>query len=625
MKFVSLELENFLSHRSTKLDLDNKGLVLIKGIVEGDPGADSNGAGKSALLPDGLLWVLFGKTLRGLKGQDVVHHRVGRNCVGTLMLEADSGQTVQIQRVQKHSKIPRASVQIEGKTLWGTEEVDKFVLEQLGLKFETLVPTTIFGKGDNQFFTQLPDAARKQILEDLLGLGELVDFQQVAKLRQAKLVDEESKLARAVRDLEVRIETTDQHLIHWQQLAKDFDAKKQAEIDKYTNLYKQLKEQLEAKTAGFEQLKEAKAKCVEATRQQTEKTNSALQELHTLQETHREKVKATHALDMLKIERATRLGTASKTLEENSKCPVCQQQITTAARENALSPLQREAQSAAAAAKIAEESVKQHIKLVEVALEKFDSANTLLEQCQKEEKKASDCVEQLENTICLVQTDIKNVADALELEKSRPNAAAQEMEKIQVQQKELKSLWSDALAQQRATQNNIPYADFWVEAFSNRGIKSLLLDRAVPLLNERAAHYAQLLTNGAIKVEFSTQTTLRSGSLREKFDVAVSSLVGGHTYRSCSDGQRRRGDLICNLALGDLAATRIHSPINIAVLDEVFDGLDACGIEMVMPMLSKLMDDRSSVFVISHNNNVANYFPTVLTIMNENGFSYLRE
>ena len=56
MKLMHINGEGFLSFRKTfSQDLDGQGLVLVIG---------DNGAGKSALLIESILWALFGETIR---------------------------------------------------------------------------------------------------------------------------------------------------------------------------------------------------------------------------------------------------------------------------------------------------------------------------------------------------------------------------------------------------------------------------------------------------------------------------------------------------------------------------------------------------------------------------------
>ena len=96
MKFGNLHIDNFLSFTSTVLCLDKLGLVCLLGENQDAPLNDNNGSGKSAVL-EAIVWCLWGKTIRGLKDDEVVNLTVGKNCKVSLDIE-DEGVTYTIVR-----------------------------------------------------------------------------------------------------------------------------------------------------------------------------------------------------------------------------------------------------------------------------------------------------------------------------------------------------------------------------------------------------------------------------------------------------------------------------------------------------------------------------------------------
>ncbi|WP_220087402.1 AAA family ATPase, partial [Porphyromonas cangingivalis] len=83
MKFLKLQVENFMALASAEVELDQRGLVLIQGVNSGDSSAASNGAGKSTLM-NSLMWCLYGETAHGVKGDDVLStgHEKKLSCDG---------------------------------------------------------------------------------------------------------------------------------------------------------------------------------------------------------------------------------------------------------------------------------------------------------------------------------------------------------------------------------------------------------------------------------------------------------------------------------------------------------------------------------------------------------------
>ncbi|MGI4157027.1 hypothetical protein ACR2U3_27700, partial [Klebsiella pneumoniae] len=87
-----------------------------------------------------------------------------------------------------------------------------------------------------------------------------------------------------------------------------------------------------------------------------------------------------------------------------------------------------------------------------------------------------------------------------------------------------------------------------VDAFSNKGIRSVVLDFITPFLNEKANEYLQTLSGSDIEIEFQTQVKNAKGELKDKFDVIVKNSKGGGSYKSNSAGEQKRIDLAISFA-----------------------------------------------------------------------------
>ena len=171
------------------------------------------------------------------------------------------------------------------------------------------------------------------------------------------------------------------------------------------------------------------------------------------------------------------------------------------------------------------------------------------------------------------------------------------------------------------TKNTRNLYTYWTEAFGAKGLRSFLIDTALPYLNERAAHYASVITDNAVEVEFTTQTELKSGAVAEKLSVIAKNKFGAESYKGNSAGERAKIDLCVGLSLQDLVMSRAKTKTNIAFFDEVFESLDATGCERVVNVLSELARERSTVMVITHHEELKNYFPERITVTKKNGFS----
>jgi len=152
----------------------------------------------------------------------------------------------------------------------------------------------------------------------------------------------------------------------------------------------------------------------------------------------------------------------------------------------------------------------------------------------------------------------------------------------------------------------------------------LLLESVTPFMNQRASYYTQALSDGEIKIEFSTQTTLKSGEVREQFSVQVANENGADTYAGNSGGEKSRADLAINFVLSDLVASRARKAFPQRFFDELFEGLDESGVDAVMALLSAMAVDAGSVFVITHQPGMKGLFDGTLTVVKERGRSAIR-
>jgi ABC-type multidrug transport system ATPase subunit len=63
--------------------------------------------------------------------------------------------------------------------------------------------------------------------------------------------------------------------------------------------------------------------------------------------------------------------------------------------------------------------------------------------------------------------------------------------------------------------------------------------------------------------------------------------------------------------------------VNILCLDECLDGLDSEGRQRVVDLLQSLRKERESIFLISHDPDLAETFERTLIVVKENGVSRL--
>jgi len=165
----SVEIENFLSHKSTKLTFD-KGVTVFVG---------QNGAGKSSII-DAITFALFGEHLRkstkGLlrRGNNQAYAKVEFS-IGNRQFEAvrkiDSKGTV---GAVLHEKINGETIPLAaGERRQFGESMTKTVEDLIGLDFEKLKVASIVQQGELQAIIEADPKKFKELVNAIIGIDKL--------------------------------------------------------------------------------------------------------------------------------------------------------------------------------------------------------------------------------------------------------------------------------------------------------------------------------------------------------------------------------------------------------------------------------------------------------------------
>lgn len=139
---------------------------------------------------------------------------------------------------------------------------------------------------------------------------------------------------------------------------------------------------------------------------------------------------------------------------------------------------------------------------------------------------------------------------------------------------------------------------------STKGVRALLLGRALKSLSDLANAYLEQLKPG-ISIELVPTTETKGGKIKEAIDLRVEGIGGGWGYSATSGGERKRVDIAILLALSKLAGSE-----GTLVFDEALDAVDAPGVTAVCHLLETISQTRA-VVLITHNEGLAKGLATV--------------
>jgi DNA repair exonuclease SbcCD ATPase subunit len=131
--------------------------------------------------------------------------------------------------------------------------------------------------------------------------------------------------------------------------------------------------------------------------------------------------------------------------------------------------------------------------------------------------------------------------------------------------------------------------------------------------------YVHNLTDGELRIEFNTLSKLKDGRIKEDFNVTVLNKNGSNSYKGNSGGEKAKADLAINFTISDLIAARAKKSYPQRFFDEPFESLDESGIEAVMELLSKMVHQCGSIFVVTHQSIMKGMFDKIITVTKERG------
>jgi exonuclease SbcC len=214
-------------------------------------------------------------------------------------------------------------------------------------------------------------------------------------------------------------------------------------------------------------------------------------------------------------------------------------------------------------------------------------------------KKAEDQKSSIEESIKNIENEIKNYEQEIKrLKKQEFN------DETRIEAVARKDRYEKELGHLREkfvdSKSKLEMASFWKSAYSPTGIPSMLIDDAIPFMNDRVQYYLDQISDGRYIVSFDTLSETKGGDIRDKISVHfLDTKTKANMREQLSGGQTRIVDIATILTLGELQENIQDIKFNLLMFDEVFDSLDDENINYVSKIMRKLVKDKTIV-VISH-------------------------
>jgi exonuclease SbcC len=274
-------------------------------------------------------------------------------------------------------------------------------------------------------------------------------------------------------------------------------------------------------------------------------------------------------------------------------------------------------------------------------LQQFESAFGMIEQAQRaiaedrphlQETEASlarlsAMVGEVEQRAALLTEQARGVGDARVTAEAAENEARQRRRERDAVADELAGVrqqlqfcerQAEIRAELEKELNNVLteqgiYADLAL-ALGKNGVQAMLIDTAIPELDEHANQLLTRMTDGRMNLKLEMQRITRGGGMAETLDIKIGDELGTRGYELYSGGEAFRINFALRIALSRLLARRAGASLQTLVIDEGFGSQDADGRDRIVDAIKAIQDDFEKILVITHISELKDVFPVRIEV-----------
>ena len=563
--FKTIRWKNFLStgNQFTEVSLTQNNTNLIIG---------TNGAGKSTIL-DALTFSLFGKPFRKINKPQLINATNEKDClvevefsVGNVEWKTVRGIKPNIFKVWRDNELLDQSASANDQQKWFEQNV-------LKMNYKSFTQIVILGSSTFVPFMQLTANNRREVIEDLLDIRIFSTMNSVIK----------DKIRALREDIKV------------------YELKKESLLEK-VSMQENFIEELENRAKQNVSDKEIKIGNLLVEENDwmgiNETNNMQLASLQKQIEGYAGAAEKLRTLGNLKGKISNKVSTITKEhkfFTQNTVCPTCTQSIEETFRINKIEDAQNKAKELQSGYNELEEAIKKEEERERQFTVLSKEILVLNNGISKNNTQIAGCQRQIRD----LESEIQRITDQI----ANRNV---EHEKLTSFRENLKTTY-DELAKNKDT---IQYYDFTYGLLRDGGVKSKIIKKYLPLINQQVNRYLQMM-------DFYINFTLD-----EEFNETVQSPIHeDFSYASFSEGEKMRIDLALLFTWREVAKMKNSVNTNLLIMDEVFDSsLDGFGTDEFLKIIRYVIKD-ANIFVISHKAGLEDKFESVTRFEKIKGFS----
>ena len=565
--FKKIKWKNFLStgNHFSEIELIKNSTTLIVG---------QNGAGKSTVL-DALTFSLFGKPFRKINKSQLLNSVNEKDCVVEVELSINDVEWKVVRGIKPNIfKIYRDDNCLD--QFANANDQQKW-LEQnvLKMNYKSFTQIVILGSTNFVPFMQLTATNRREVIEDLLDIKIFSSMNNIIK-DEIKIVRDE------IRTLDLKKESLNDKVGMQENFIEELESRGKERIEEKRKKSRELGDEICVAILQNEHKEDQ----VFGLTEEQEKVTGATKKLREL--------------GNLKGKISSKVSTITKEhkfFTEHTVCPTCEQDIEEEFRINKIADAQTKAKE-----------LRSGYKELEEAIENEEERERQFTALSKEITKLTHGISQNNTHISGCQRQITDLESEIQGLTSQLADRNTEHEKLESFKENLAKTY-EALASKKET---IRYHDFSYSLLKDGGVKTKIIKKYLPLINQQVNRYLQMM-------DFYINFTLD-----EEFNETVQSPIHDNfSYASFSEGEKMRIDLALLFTWREVARFKNSVNTNLLIMDEVFDSsLDGFGTEEFLKIIRFVIKD-ANVFVISHKTGMDDRFDDVVRFEKVKGFSQM--
>jgi len=563
--FEKIRWKNFLStgNQYIEIILNKDDNTLIVG---------SNGSGKSTVL-DALTFSLFGKPFRKINKAQLINTTNEKDCmveveltIGTTEWKVVRGVKPNKFEIYRNDELLDQFSNVNDQQKWLEQNVIK-------MNYKSFTQIVILGSSAFVPFMQLTSNNRREVIEDLLDIKIFSSMNNIIK-EKGRSIKEEIKV------LTLKKESLNDKVAMQESFIAEIENRSKESIDDNQRKIGSLFEEADNYVKENEVLEN---NVFDLTKEQ-EKVTGATEKLRKL--------------GGLKGKISNKVATITKEhkfFTDNTVCPTCTQAIEEEFRINKITDVQSKAKELQSGYKELEEAIKNEEEREHQFTALSKEITTLTHGISKNNTRISGCQRQVRDLESEIQTITEQLANR-----------NTEHEKLTTFKDNLTTTYNELSSRK----DTIRYYDYSYGLLRDGGVKSKIIKKYLPLINQQVNRYLQMM-------DFYINFTLD-----EEFNETVQSPIHeDFSYASFSEGEKMRIDLALLFTWREVARMKNSVNTNLLIMDEVFDSsLDGLGTEEFLKIIKYVIKD-ANVFVISHKSGMDERFENVIRYEKIKGFS----